>query len=133
MPGLLYLLTLCNLVIGTGAFVLSGVLAPMASALGVSVAAAGQAMTAYALSTAVLAPLVLVLTGRWPRARVLVVSMAVFALGNLICAMAGSLPVLLAGRVLMGVGAVFTAVAAGIAVALVEPQRRGRALSLFFT
>jgi DHA1 family inner membrane transport protein len=89
-------------------------------------------MTAYALSTAVLAPLVLVLTGRWPRARVLVVSMAVFALGNLVCAMAGSLPVLLAGRVLMGVGAVFTAVAAGIAVALVEPQRRGRALSLVF-
>lgn len=132
MPRLLYLFTLCNLVIGTGAFVLSGVLAPMATALDVSVAAAGQAMTAYALSTAVLAPLVLVLTGRWPRARVLVVSMAVFALGNLVCAMAGSLPMLLAGRVLMGVGAVFTAVAAGLAVALVEPQRRGRALSLVF-
>mgnify|MGYP000181491376 CR=1 FL=1 len=55
MPRLLYLFALCNLVIGTGAFVLGGVLAPMASALDVSVAAAGQAMTAYALSTAVLA------------------------------------------------------------------------------
>jgi DHA1 family inner membrane transport protein len=40
--------------------------------------------------------------------------------------------VLLLGRVLMGVGAMFTPVAAGIAVALVDPSRRGRALSLVF-
>ncbi|WP_341890898.1 MFS transporter [Variovorax sp. YR752] len=132
MPRLLYLFALCNLLIGTGAFVLSGVLAPMATSLQVSVAAAGQAMTVYALSTAVLAPLALVLTGGWPRRRVLCVSLAVFALGNALCALAGNLPALLAGRVLMGVGAVFTAVAAGIAVALVEPERRGRALSLVF-
>lgn len=132
MPRLLYLFALCNLLIGTGAFVLSGVLAPLANSLQVNVAAAGQAMTAYALSTAVLAPLALLATGHWPRRRVLCASLAVFALGNALCALAGSLAVLLAGRVLMGVGAVFTAVAAGIAVALVEPARRGRALSLVF-
>lgn len=132
MPRQLYLFALCNLLIGTGAFVLSGVLAPLAESLQVSVAAAGQAMTAYALSTAVLAPLALLATGHWPRRRVLCASLAVFALGNALCALSSSLTVLLAGRVLMGVGAVFTAVAAGIAVALVEPARRGRALSLVF-
>ena len=78
MPRLLYLLAVCNLVIGTGAFVLSGVLVPIAGSLQVSVAAAGQAMTAYALATAVLAPLALVLTGGWPRRRALVFGMAVF-------------------------------------------------------
>lgn len=132
MPPLLRLFALCNLLIGTGAFVLGGILSPLAASLGVSVAAAGQAMTAYALATAVLAPLALVFTGRWPRKRVLCVSLAVFAAGNALCALAGSLGLLLAGRVLMGLGAVFTAVAAGIAVALVEPARRGRALSLVF-
>jgi MFS transporter, DHA1 family, inner membrane transport protein len=132
MPVQLRLFALCNLLIGTGAFVLGGILTPLAASLGVSVAAAGQAMTAYALATAVLAPLALVFTGHWPRKRVLCVSLAVFALGNALCALAGSLAVLLAGRVLMGLGAVFTAVAAGIAVALVEPERRGRALSLVF-
>jgi MFS transporter, DHA1 family, inner membrane transport protein len=132
MPRLLYLFTLCNLIIGTGAFVTSGLVAPIAQALGVSVAAAGQAMTAYALSTAVLAPLALVWTGHWPRRRALLFGMTVFALGNLLCALAGSLTLLLLGRVLMGAGAMFTPVAAGIAVALVEPQRRGRALSLVF-
>ena len=132
MPRLLYLLALCNLVIGTGAFVPAGILARVAESLSISIAAAGQMMTAYALSTAVLAPLALVLTGRWPRRRALWVGMALFAAGNAICAVAETLPLLLAGRVLMGVGAMFTPVAAGIAVALVEPARRGRALSLVF-
>lgn len=132
MPRLLYLFSLCNLVLGTGAFVISGVLVPIGEDLHVSVAAAGQAMTVYALATAVLAPLALVLTGHWPRRRALWFGMGVFALGNLVCALATNLPLLLAGRALMGVGAMFTPVAAGIAVALVEPARRGRALSLVF-
>jgi MFS transporter, DHA1 family, inner membrane transport protein len=67
MPRLLYLLALCNLVIGTGAFVPAGILASIAASLNISIAAAGQMMTVYALATAVLAPLALVLTGSWPR------------------------------------------------------------------
>ena len=132
MPRLLYLLALCNLVIGTGAFVPAGILANIAAALNISVAAAGQMMTVYALSTAVLAPLALVLTGGWPRRRALWVGMAIFAAGNTVCALSDALPMLLLGRVLMGIGAMFTPVAAGIAVALVDPARRGRALALVF-
>jgi DHA1 family inner membrane transport protein len=132
MPRILYLFALCNLVIGTGAFVVSGVLVPLSEDLDISVAAAGQAMTVYALATAVLAPLALVLTGGWPRRRTLCLGMAAFALGNLLCALAENFATLLAGRALMGLGAMFTPVAAGIAVALVEPARRGRALSLVF-
>ena len=41
MPVTLYLFALTNLVVGTGAFVLTGILQPVASSLGVSVAAAG--------------------------------------------------------------------------------------------
>ena len=48
MPRILYFFALCNLVIGSGAFVLSGILQPMAQELGISVAAAGQVMTADA-------------------------------------------------------------------------------------
>ena len=57
MPPVLYFFALCNLVIGSGAFVLGGILEPMSESLNISVAAAGQAMTAYATATAVLAPL----------------------------------------------------------------------------
>ena len=105
MPRVLYLFAVCNLVMGSGAFVISGILVPISTSLGVSVPAAGQAMTAYALATAVLAPLGLMLTGGWPRKRALVFGLAVFAAGNLLCALATSLAMLLTGRVLMGLGA----------------------------
>lgn len=129
---LLILFCLVNLVIGSGAFVVSPLLALIAQDLGVGVPAAGQAMTAYALSTAVLAPLALVATARWPRRRVMLAALALFAAGNAVCALAPGLSVLLLGRVLMGVGAVFVPVAAGIAVTLVEPARRGQALAFVF-
>jgi DHA1 family inner membrane transport protein len=132
MPRLLILFSLVNLVIGTGAFVVSGILDAISADLGVSVSAAGQAMTAYAVSTAVLAPLAMVLTRRLPRKQALLLALGLFTAGNVVCALAGHLGVLLAGRVLMGMGAVFTPIAAGIAVAGVEPARRGRALSLVF-
>jgi DHA1 family inner membrane transport protein len=132
MPRLLYAFAICNLVIGTGAFIVAGILQPISGALHVSVPTAGQAMTVYALATAVLAPMALVLTGRWRRKRALCAGMAVFAAGNALCAMATDFTILLAGRVLMGVGAMFTPIAAGIAVALVEPARRGRALAITF-
>ena len=132
MPRLLTLFTLCNLVVGTGAFVIGSMLQLVAADLGTSVPAAGQSMTAYALSTALLAPLVLLVTGGWPRKRVLLAAMGAFIVGNSVCALASSLPMLLAGRVLMGVGAVFTPVAAGIAVASVPPAQRGKALAFVF-
>lgn len=132
MPRLLLLFSFVNLVIGTGAFVVSGTLEPMATGLGVSVPAAGQAMTAYALATAVLAPLALLATGRWPRRTALLAAMGLFTAGCALCALATSLPMLLAGRVLMGLGAFCTPLAAGIAVAQVEPARRGQALAFVF-
>lgn len=132
MPRLLWLLCLVNLIIGSGAFVIGGILAPIAQDLRISVPAAGQAMTAYALSTALLAPLLLLATGRWPRKRALLLALALFTLGNLLCALSSSFAMLIAGRMLMGLGAVFTPIAAGIAVASVEPARRGQALALTF-
>lgn len=132
MPRPLWLFTLVNLVIGTGAFVIGGILAPLARDLGVSVPVAGQAMTAYALSTALLAPLGLLATGHWPRKRALLLALALFGAGNVLCALADTLAALLIGRVLMGLGAVFTPIAAGIAVAMVEPARRGQALAFVF-
>lgn len=132
MPGLLILLSLTNLIIGTGAFVLSSVLVRVSESFGVSVPTAGQVMTVYAASTAVLAPVLLVVTGRWPRKRALQLALLLFTLGNAVCALAPNFAVLLAGRVVMGLGAMFTPISASIAVATSEPQRRGRALATVF-
>ncbi|WP_457279789.1 MFS transporter [Polaromonas sp. P5_D5] len=132
MPPILYFFALCNLVIGSGAFVLGGILQPMSASLGISVAAAGQAMTAYAIATAVLAPLLIILTARWPRKRAVQLALSLFTAGCLVCAVAPNFPLLLLGRVLMGAGAMFTAAASALAVSMVVPALRGRALSITF-
>ncbi|MDP3412684.1 MAG: MFS transporter, partial [Polaromonas sp.] len=132
MPPVLYLFALCNLVIGSGAFVLGGILVPLAASLNISVAAAGQAMTAYAVATAVLAPLLIVATARWSRKRVIQLALGLFAAGCLVCALSQNLTALLLGRALMGAGAMFSAAASALAVSLVAPAQRGRALSITF-
>jgi DHA1 family inner membrane transport protein len=132
MPRILYFFSLCNLVIGSGAFVLSGILQPLAQELGISIAAAGQVMTAYAVATAVLAPMLILLTATWPRKRAIQLALGLFAAGNLVSALAPSLGVLMLGRVLMGAGAMFTAAVSAYAVTLVAPALRGRALSTVF-
>ena len=132
MPRVLYFFALCNLVIGSSAFVLSGILQPLAVALGVKVAAAGQVMTAYAVATALLAPVLILLTTRWPRKQVIQLALGLFTLGNLVSALASTLGMLLVGRVLMGAGAMFTAAVSAYAVTLVAPALRGRALSTVF-
>ena len=132
MPPVLYLFALTNLVIGTGAFVLTGILKPMSEGLGVSVAAAGQAMTAYAIASAFLAPLVIVATGKWRRKLAMQLALVLFLIGGLACVAAPDLLSLLGGRVLMGVGAMFSALASGVAVTLVPPAMRARALAFTF-
>ena len=132
MPRLLFLFSLINLVVGSGAFALAGILSLVADDLRVSVPVAGQAVTVYALSTAVLAPLLLVATGGWPRKRAMLLALALFTLGNALCAAAPNFGALLVGRAVMGVGAAFVPIVAGVTVALVAPERRGQALALVF-
>lgn len=132
MPPILYFFSLCNLVIGSGAFVLGGILGPLSASLGISLAAAGQAMTAYAVATALLAPILVITTAKWSRKRAIQLSLLLFGGGCAVCALAPSLGWLLAGRVLMGAGAMFTAVASALTVSMVAPAQRGKALSIAF-
>ena len=132
IPKLLYFLSICNLALGSSAFVLGSIVSDVARDLQVSAATAGQAMTAYALATAVLAPPMLVLLARWPRRWALSTSLALVAMGGAVCALSPSITWVYIGRVLMGVGAVFTPMGAGIAVSSVAPELRGRALATAF-
>lgn len=129
---LLVLLSLGNLVIGSSAFVMGGLVSLIAEDLRVTPAAVGQAMTAYALATAFFAPLLVAASGRWRRKSALLAGLALFTTGNALCAVAPNLEVLLIGRAVMGAGSMFTPLAAGIAMAVVAPEQRGKALSIVF-
>jgi MFS family permease len=60
-----YLLAAGAFAVGTSAFVVSGVLPAVSGELGVSLTAAGQLATAFAIAYAIGAPLLSTLTGRW--------------------------------------------------------------------
>ena len=87
-----YLLAGGAFAVGTSAYVVSGVLPAVSAELGVSLTAAGQLATAFALGAAVGAPLLASLTSRWERRTLLLVALLVAAAGNALSAVTTDYP-----------------------------------------
>lgn len=131
MPSRLLVLALGTFAIGTGSFVFAGLLEGVAEELSVSVASAGHLVTIFAVTYAVGSPVLVTLTGRVGRRRLLVSAMALFVAGNLASVVAPTFGLLLATRVVAACGAaIFTPTAAAAASTLAPPEARGRALSV---
>jgi DHA1 family inner membrane transport protein len=117
--------------IGTDSFVVAGVLGQVSASLGVSIALAGQMVTLYALSYALLSPVIAATAAHWPRKRLLLTGLAVFVIGNVMTALAPSIELVLASRLLAGLGAaMFSPTATATGASLVPPEQRGRALAI---
>jgi EmrB/QacA subfamily drug resistance transporter len=71
-------------------------------------------LTGYLLAASVATPIIGKLGDLYGRARVLTLVLLVFAVGSVICALAGSLPLLVVGRVVQGVGGGIFPLAFGI-------------------
>lgn len=110
-----------------------GLLTPIGGALGVTEGTAGLTLTVTGVVGAVSAPLLTPALGRLDRRAVLCALMAVLAAGNLLSAWSPHFAVMVAARVLVGVGmGGVWAVAAGLAVRLVPGRSVGPATSLVF-
>jgi MFS transporter, DHA1 family, inner membrane transport protein len=115
---------------GIDGYVLAGLLPAIAGDLNVSAAVAGQLMSAFALTSALAAPVLSTVTSRWERRTTIALSLGVFVLGNLIVAMAPTYPVAFGGRVVAALGGcLLNAAVTGYAIALTPVQHRGKALS----
>lgn len=126
----LILLALGTFAVGTDGMVIAGILGLVSRDLDVSVTGAGQMITVFALSYAVLAPTLATLTAKWPRRRTLLIALTVFTLANALSALAPTFGTLLLTRVLAAVGAaLYTPTASAVATSLVPPERRGRAIA----
>lgn len=130
---LLWLLAFGNFVIGLGAFVVIEIISPIAEGLEISKSSAGTILTAYAFAYMIASPVAVALTANTPRRTVLTVALALFFFGSMLSALSTTLWMLVASRVLVAVGAaLFTPVAAGVAVAISAPEQRGKALARVF-
>lgn len=124
------MLALGMFAMGTDNFVVAGILPGVAESLHTTVSLAGQMVTVYALSYAILAPVMAAVAGRWPRKLLLVSALGIFVVGNAITALATDLNTVLLSRALAGLGAaMFSPTALGVATLLADPDRRGRALA----
>jgi DHA1 family inner membrane transport protein len=120
--------------IGTTEFVIMGLLPNVAADLGVSIPQAGMLVSGYALGVTVGAPILSVATARLDRRRTLLVLIAIFILGNLLCAVAPSYGLLMGARIATAFchGAFF-GVGSVVAAQVVPAQKRARAIALMFT
>lgn len=120
--------------IGTGEFVIMGLLPEVAQDIGVSIPQAGHVISAYALGVVVGAPVLAVLSSTWERRALLVALMLVFALGNFASAAAPGYASLNLLRFLAGMPhGTFFGVAALVAAGLAAPGQRARAIGLVMT
>lgn len=134
MPLALLILALSSFAIGTTEFVIMGLLPEVAADLSVSIPQAGWLVTGYALAVAVGAPIMAVSTAKLKRRTALIMLMAFFIAGNLLCALASDYWVLMFARVVTALchGAFF-GIGSVVAAELVTEDRKARAVALMFT
>ncbi|MFK7963163.1 MAG: MFS transporter [Burkholderiaceae bacterium] len=122
-----------NFAIGMGAFIVTGIMTPLANGLDMTKLESGLVLTVYALAYAIGSPLLVSLTGSRPRVFVLTAGMTIFLVGALVSAMASDSTILYVARVVAALGAgLFTPVTSVVAMAVVAPTNRGKALSQVF-
>lgn len=117
--------------IGTGEFVIMGLMPTIAADLAVTEPQVGHVISSYALGVVVGAPILAIFGARLYRRHLLLLLMGFFALGNLASALAPDYHSLLLARFVAGLphGAYF-GVAALVAASLVAPNKRAAAVSL---
>jgi predicted MFS family arabinose efflux permease len=126
----LLILALGTFAIGTEAFVIAGVLPLIAGDLGVSVAAAGQLVTLFALAYAIASPVMATLTAGVARRPLLVTAMAVFTGANVLAVVAPGFVWLALARVTAALSAAaYSPTASAVATMTASPAQRGRALA----
>ncbi|MBO9610282.1 MAG: MFS transporter [Paenibacillaceae bacterium] len=113
----------------TSELVVAGILPELAGQMRVSLALAGQLVTIYSLAFAVGTPLIVTLTARLGRKKLLLATLVVFIAGNLASFASPGFAMLAAARVLLGASSGVLMVAAfGAAAKLVPAERLGSAI-----
>ncbi|NOU30193.1 MAG: MFS transporter [Polyangiaceae bacterium] len=134
MPIPVWALTIGAFGIGTGEFVMVGLLPRVARDLDVSPTRAGLLVSGYAMGVVVGAPLMAALTRRLPRKTTLLAMMGLFVAGNLLCAVAPGYHALLAARVITALAhATFFGIGSVVAAELAGARQKASAIAAMFS
>jgi MFS family permease len=95
-----------------------------------SLVATGWMVTGFLLSGIVAVPVLGRLGDLYGKRRLLLAALGAFAVGSLICALADSIGVVIAGRIVQGIGAAVGPLSYGVAKDSISPERLPRAIGV---
>ncbi|KXZ15147.1 MFS transporter [Bacillus nakamurai] len=125
-----YILAIISFLVGTSEYVISGVLDRIADSLGITLAAAGQLITIFSFVYAIGTPVIMALTARLDRKKLIMYALGVFIFGNLCSFILPGYGLFVAARVIMAIGAGMVVVTAlNIAAKIAPPGKQASSLA----
>src|SRR5580692_12940169 len=133
-PGwILFVLTGLNLFNYLDRYVLSAVLTPLQKDLGINDGQAGQLATAFMLGYFVTSPVFGWLGDRWSRKWLIALGIFIWSLGTILTGFAATFAMMLAFRVLVGLGeASYATISPSLISDSYAPAKRNNALTIFY-
>jgi len=126
----IYLLAVVSFLVGTSENIIAGILDMVAGDMGVSVAAAGQLITVFSLAYAFGTPVLMALTAKTGRRKLMLAALALFFAGNVVAVLAQGFGVLVVSRIILALSTgVFVVVALTVAAKMAPPGKQGGAIA----
>ncbi|WP_145021283.1 MFS transporter [Paenibacillus sp. Y412MC10] len=118
----IYILAIISFLVGTSEYIVSGILDKIADSMGITLVAAGQLITVFSLTYAIATPVLMALTAKWDRRRLMITALGIFVAANILSFVLPGYELLLASRVLMALGAGMVVVTALSIAAKIAPE-----------
>jgi len=100
-----YFLALVTFLVGTAEYVISGILDKISDTLGISVTSAGQLVTIFSFVYAIGTPILMALTAKAERQKLLIWALGIFVIGNALSFVLPGYSLFVVARVVMALGA----------------------------
>lgn len=126
----IYLLAIVSFLVGTSEYVISGILDQISDTLNISVTSAGQLVTIFSFVYAICTPILMALTAKVAREKLLIYAMGIFVLANVLSFVLPGYELFVLARVIMALGAGMVVVTAlDIAAKIAAPGKQASAIA----
>lgn len=130
----IYMLAFISFIVGTSEFVIAGILDKVADSANISVSAAGQLVTVFAIAYAIGPPIIIMGLAKMDRRKLLILALSVLVLGSIMTVTLSGFIFLMASRVVLAVGTgVFVITAITVAPKLAPSGRQASAVATIAT
>ncbi|RWZ54932.1 MFS transporter [Halobacillus fulvus] len=128
-----YLLAIVSFVVGTVELIIGGILDLVSADLGITLGEAGQLITIFSLVFAVASPILLTVTAKVERKKLMLITLIIFFFGNLLAYWSPNYAVIMAARMITAAsGSLLVVLGVTIASSIVRAEYRGRAIGIIF-